>query len=459
MKKTIKNLINRKLITSFESTVSYLQLFGFGLILTGIIVIFISGYCQFPSGIAISFFVIMLGLAFAFPTLLEGNDGLSTMRIVVFMVTNVICMLLLKIGWAENIHSLKEIGLDEWWMGVIAFVFGAKATQSYFDNAYKMNSKSQSISQDKPIETGTVGGNNPEISQIAIAQIAKVQNESQLYSRHSNIESVSDSLKGGKSCLTIYVKDDNVNTIPPFVEVELNENYILKVQTEIISNVGVGKLHYAQLTNDIVDSKTPDFYGSICCLVGSKLYPNFRAVVTSGHIFTRGEFANYDSFVTSDKIRDALSNGSAIGKLHFMEMNYSQDIAIVELKKDSVLPNECLSFSSGFYNCSVNDLSTEFPNVTILSKNNNSRDAYILDINVPMRVYYGYEERYVINIILIGSTRTKDDSKTISVGGDSGSCVYHKNGKIIGMLLGGNNKYSFVLPFNETLEKNNFKIL
>lgn len=86
--------------------------------------------------VAIFFFIIMLGMSFAFPTLLEGpNNDLSTMRITVFMMVNVICMLILKNGWDAG--SMKNIGVDEYWMGIIAFVFGAKATQSFFESKKK----------------------------------------------------------------------------------------------------------------------------------------------------------------------------------------------------------------------------------------------------------------------------------------------------------------------------------
>ena len=75
----------------------------------------------------------MLGFAFAFPDLLQDqNKGLSTMRIVTFMMINVICMLLLKVGW--NCKSFEDIGINGYWMGIIAFVFGAKAAQSYFES-------------------------------------------------------------------------------------------------------------------------------------------------------------------------------------------------------------------------------------------------------------------------------------------------------------------------------------
>lgn len=83
--------------------------------------------------IVIYFFIIMLGISFAFPTLLQSADqNVSTMRIVVFMMVNVICMLLLKNGW--NVDNLSEIKLDGYWMGIIAFVFGSKATQTFFEN-------------------------------------------------------------------------------------------------------------------------------------------------------------------------------------------------------------------------------------------------------------------------------------------------------------------------------------
>lgn len=142
-----RNLSNRNLIKTTNEKSSYLRIFGFVLIIMG--VIYMASFLlpsplnneklgvtldDFPNavGMAISFFFVMLGAAFCFPSLLEGNDGLSTMRIVVFMMVNVICFLLIKIGW--DAKSLADIGLNEYWMGVIAFIFGAKATQSYFES-------------------------------------------------------------------------------------------------------------------------------------------------------------------------------------------------------------------------------------------------------------------------------------------------------------------------------------
>lgn len=404
-----------------------------------------------PYGIAIAFFTTMLGVAFAFPDLLKGQTNeLSTMRIIVFMFANVICMLLLKIGWGKDINSLDDIGLDGYWMGVIAFLFGAKATQSYFENASKLISPATQLSP-------KLG--NLDISEIAIAQIAKVQNEEKLYEQFPSIEFASDTLKDGESCLTLYVKDDNTKGIPSFVNAEINKTTIVKVLTEVVSNMGDGKPHIGQLTHDIVDSQTPNYFGSICCVVDSLVNPNFKGIVTSGHIFTNGEYIDYEGFVRQNQVKNVLSNGYVIGKLHFQQISSYQDLAIAELDKNSTIQDDCLSFPKGYYDVSISDLNSQEYNVTILSRNNNKRGAYILDFNIAMGLYYGSSQKFIKNIILIGSANNKEDSKKVSEGGDSGSCVYHTDSqKLVGILLGGNDKFSFVLPIKEILTNNNFKI-
>lgn len=458
----ILSFLKRDLVQQREGRLTYVQFFGFILIAFGIIYFasFLlpkktSDVLPFldqrvdSSRIAIAFFTMMLGVAFAFPEMLRGQTNeISTMRIIVFMLANVICMLLLKIGWDK--HSLGEIGLDGYWMGIIAFLFGAKATQSYFENAKSLLPINQQPSASKE---------QIQISKIAIAQIAKVQNEEKLHEQFPSIEFVSDTVKDGESCLTLYLKDSNINGIPSFVNAEINETTVVKVQTEIVTNIGEGKPHIAQLTNNIADNNTPQFLGSICCLVESTLNSELKGVLTSGHVFTAGKFIDFDGFVSSNQAHDTLSNGNLIGELYFQQMIPNQDLAIVKISKATTIGSELMKFPQGFYTVSAADLNSPTENVTVLSKGNNKRDAFIVDLNVSMRLFYVGTQKIMRNIILIGSDTDKNKSTTVSVGGDSGSCVYHKESKkMIGMLLGGNDKFSFVLPFEQTLNNNNFKL-
>ncbi|MBK9638632.1 MAG: trypsin-like serine protease [Bacteroidetes bacterium] len=248
--------------------------------------------------------------------------------------------------------------------------------------------------------------------------------------------------------------------IPSILKAQLNDTKTIYVPTEIISNSGNAKVHIAQLTNNIEDSKTRGYPGSICCAVDSLIYPNFKGVVTAGHIFTHGKSISYNQYVQPNEQRDVYSNDTIIGKLYYQEINDAIDIAIVELSADSQFSKKCMSFKNSFYECTHKDLYSKEENVTVLSRNNNLRNGFILDFNVTLPMWYDTNYKYVANLILIGSSPYKNNSKTLSVNGDSGSCVYHKKTKqLIGILIGGDENFSFVLPIEEIIKSNNFKIV
>jgi hypothetical protein len=462
-KTRFSNFLKRDWIQKNEGKLTYVQLFGFLLIACG--VVYLASYLlpsgvihafpaldldeePTPNGISIAFFTTMLGVAFAFPGMLRGQTKeISTMRIIVFMFANVICMLLLKIGW--NKGSLQEIGLDGYWMGVIAFLFGAKATQSYFENAKSLLPGSKQAS----------GNTESTLSPSEVSRLATIQNRDELLAKHPNIECVSDTLKNGNSAVTLYVKDDNTDTLPKELSATLKNGSVINVPTEIIAGSGEAKPHIGQATDELSDSNSPNYFGSACCIVESTTNPNFRGIITSGHVFTYGDFINYGGVVSQTQSRNGLLNGNPVTKLFFQQMLSDQDLAITEVTDKANLPTDYMSFSKGFYQVSQTDFHTASPNVTIASRQNNIRDAYILDFNVSFEIKYFNTPRYVRNIILIGSTNDRATSSSVSSGGDSGSCVYHKEtGKLIGMLLGGNTKFSFVLPLEETLNSFNFKL-
>jgi len=85
---------------------------------------------------AASFLCIMVGFAFIFPSLLqEGNGEMSTMRIIVFAVTMVFCMLYIKLGWATA--SFQEFSVDSTWVYILGIAFGSKAFQKFGEGGLK----------------------------------------------------------------------------------------------------------------------------------------------------------------------------------------------------------------------------------------------------------------------------------------------------------------------------------
>ena len=102
-----------------------------GLIATGILSLFVVPVVTMDGSIpAISVFLLLLGMVFYFPDLLEDPTGsVSTMRVVVLMTVSVFVITTIKLGW--TVASLLEFRIDQSWIYILGLAFGAKAVQSF----------------------------------------------------------------------------------------------------------------------------------------------------------------------------------------------------------------------------------------------------------------------------------------------------------------------------------------
>ncbi len=461
----IKSLFERDLIQKNEGRLTYVQIGGFVLITLGVIYLasFLlpSGIIEFAkpleleneptgTGVAIAFFTIMLGVSLAFPEMLRDQvNDISTMRIVVFMLVNVICVLLIKIGWDAD--SLDDIGLNGYWVSIIALLFGAKAAQSFFENAGNLLPAAKNKDKDEALS----------MDDMAWTRLAVRQNSDLLHAKYSNIVSISDTMRrDGQRVVAIYLADDDDEQIPETLTAKLANGEKRTIPTEVIDSAGPGRPQIGQATDEVSDNRYPSYYGSICCLVESTDNPDLKGAVTAGHIFTHGDYFNYKGWVSGHNQHDALIRNIPKGKLHFQQMTYNRDVAIVELASHTDLFDGYMAFNDSFHEVSDEDLMTEQPNVRIISRRNKQRDGYILDYNFAVDIHYQNTTKYIRNIILIGSCPDRKSSRTLSEGGDSGSCVFEiSSNKLIGILLGGNLRYTFVLPIQHILQENHFKVI
>ncbi len=98
-----------------------------------------------PAG---SFLAVMLGIAFAFPSMLEESPGyISTMRIVVFAVVMVFCVIYIKIGW--SVGTIGEFKIDDTWVYILGLAFGSKAIQ-------KFGEETETVKSETKVEGGKV---------------------------------------------------------------------------------------------------------------------------------------------------------------------------------------------------------------------------------------------------------------------------------------------------------------
>jgi hypothetical protein len=209
-----------------------------------------------------------------------------------------------------------------------------------------------------------------------------------------------------------------------------------------------------QLTNNIYEMGS-NVTGSVCCLLQHKEMQDKFCLITAGHLFTNKKEIHHVNLGILKPAKTVLSNNNVIGKLVFQAMNSNCDFALIKLdhKPDFNLWHK--------FNNQLYDQNISSPEVVILSYKNNGniKKAFIVEkntnIDIPfdnITTNHGYKS--FSKIMFIGSTPNKDTCKTVSQGGDSGACVFHeKTGTLIGLLMGGNKKYTFVVPIQHILKK------
>ena len=137
-------------------------------------------------------------------------------------------------------------------------------------------------------------------------------------------------------------------------------------------------------------------------------------------------------------------------------INYINDVALASI---DTLNNSYVSFK-GKEHYKITDKDVNNTQVKLISKMSGERPGYILDFFTTWDVVYKDTVQTKSNIILIGSTNNKDTCKTVSKPGDSGGCVYdEKSGNLIGLILGGNDSFTWVLPLQEVFEQFNYKLI
>ena len=315
-----------------------------------------------------------------------------------------------------------------------------------------------------------------------ILQLAKVQNKERLYSKFPNIEHITGKMIDGKKRLTIYVNDDDILKIPKTVTVKLNEHVSQRIKTNILPSISkelilnsfipapVSVPLEAQLKYTIYEQTTVWNKGSICCMAEHDYQNNdgstikVLCAVTSGHIFTEKNFYIVNGFRNlSAKGGDAISNGYAIGKNWFLNIDHKMDIAAVVLNLKQI-PDDFKyfrRFNNTFYQI---DSSSRGESVTVLSGFNGGKTihAQILNECADITIYYENSPdngTIIHNVILIGRIQN-GQSVNVSQGGDSGGCVYHtRTNSLIGLILGQDKQSTFVLPVESVLSENKFTVL
>jgi hypothetical protein len=434
----------RKLIQKDEKSISILQIIGFVLIVIGVSSLLISltpVYSLKGNSVSVLFFIIMLGVAFAFPSLLKDqNKGLSTMRITVFMMTNVICMLLLKIGWSDDITSLEQIGLNEYWMGLIAFIFGAKAAQTFFENWKQSTKDSQKSNDNSNVNAITLSGQQT-------AQLAINDNEEKLKNAYPNIVKLIPSycLEGSNRipCVDICISDNAKQKIPSFLNYVNTNGLSSQIKTRVITNFENVKPQLGR-GDFIANISTPMYLGSVGCIVSdgsNKLY-----VLTSNHVMTNNYFIDPGD-LGSKAVELKYGNYLNIGTWSYGKMDNTVDAALITIEHTNTDSND---LNNLIYDV-TDEADSSLTIVEFKGAKSHTKLGYVIHVNQHIDVDYRNKTVELNGLITISADTNV--FSPISQEGDSGALVYTQDQKQpIGIVLGANSQFTYVIPIRTVLK-------
>ncbi|MFT4152688.1 S1 family peptidase [Parafilimonas sp.] len=466
----------RKLIQENETKISILQIIGFVFMIGSIIYLIANlfGFSVTPKDISVNFFVIMVGFAFAFPSLLEGNEGLSTMRIIVFMMTNVICMLLLKIGWAEDIHNLKAIGLDEYWMGVIAFVFGAKATQSFFENWRPPPSTKDAV-PNEPNSNSIDEQSNLPMANINIITEAIKNKGKEWVNSFPNVTGFSTGYKTVNNKQTdipalickVTNKKNNLNfgSIPNFLNYTAQDGNTYKIQTDVLQEnqtiANDARIKFDEqpfpLGNSI-SRRNDESTGSVGLVLKKDGDANSDYIISCYHVFCDPELRNSNrTFQNTNEnaklicasVEDKGTNYVADVILGYLTSN--SDFAIAKVREGVVFENQNSNLGirpNGFGFVFSENIGES---LTLCGRTSGLREGKIKNHHASQTIYYcsNTVTEYIDGFIEVDK---------FCEPGDSGCVVLNSKNQIVGLVVGSSLQSSYVLPVKSFILTNNYSL-
>jgi hypothetical protein len=197
-------------------------------------------------------------------------------------------------------------------------------------------------------------------------------------------------------------------------------------------------------SDSIANNSAIDHPGSVGCIVTDK--NNMSYVLTCFHCVIDPSNKNYlfDKTGANTVSSPALA-GSVVGNVYNAIRNNFIDAAIVGPIDPKKLSNfvEAYGNIKGVVNV-YDDSSTKYINSSVLVSGNFSKGVLgtIQSINYDVTFdYRNGNEHELQNLIVISN-----NGNAVSEGGDSGAPVLDLTGNIIGIIVGGNDQYSYAIP-------------
>jgi hypothetical protein len=336
---------------------------------------------------------------------------------------------------------------------------GSKFWHDMLDLLFYTKNLREKLSQSQPYQVSSIAelDNYLTLNGSNLAQLAIEQNSSYLKVKFPNINFLTDSviIHDGKrkDIIAIYLTDDDEINLPDQIPVKLPSGKIQLVETEIVTNVGLGKPS-AGLNGSVSSKKASGYKGSACCIATD--LNGDRYLITNCHVLTEGDLSNPLDQTGNTGV---FYNQKEIGIWTYGMMDKRGDFALVKLENPNLFidKEEPISFNGKIKKITSADY---FKEVNILGRVTTGKGYIIENVPKDVGIIYNYGNSIKFNMaILVGDSTNRKTCSPASQEGDSGGAVYDNENNLIGIITGLiDGKFTIVIPVNELIANNSLNI-
>lgn len=281
--------------------------------------------------------------------------------------------------------------------------------------------------------------------------------------------SIGTSVRNGRKVksLHVHLKDSNIYGIGNELSVTLPDGKKIQVPVEVFENVGTAVISVGP--GALIASKaTKEFTGTFGCILADA---DKKYVLTCSHVLDGGHSTNYRGDIAPGKL--SANNKDTVlffenqlehelGKWVYGFRNNAFDIALVELEKSfnlvqNLIGNVRLAPARAV---TLADVEKKTP-VELIGAQSQRQSGVIVSMASQMAVFYELDQTEITFQNLLAIAREDNGNwRTISQKGDSGAVIVDKNdNKVLGMIIAGNDRFSYGIPMTSILDLLNMKVV
>lgn len=254
-----------------------------------------------------------------------------------------------------------------------------------------------------------------------------------------------------KRCATVHVKDDNIENIKNFLNVNLPVGRPERIPVKIVPNVGEVKLHSTISPGIGVGNANNNQTGTLGCILFN-ISDGKNYLLTCYHVLNAGH--NWNFFQNIGKETVVKRNSSEkIGKLIYGRRDDYFDIAVIELFENVDLRKEIegIGVLDGYRK--VGDKDHLFRTDVIFkgATSDHPKNGKIVNTDFELSDIPYPDGKKTIHEIFVLSKFVNGERRAPSEPGDSGALIVDENRKALGIVIGGDNMYSYAIPITSII--------